>query len=274
VADLRKRLGDDMQKWVWGDIHTADFVHPLGGRRRHQGAVPRGPGAARRRRLHRHGCHQPERDELEAGVRRVVHVRVRRAGLGPLHRALGAGQLAQPLSPTTRTSPRTGARQALPDGVQPAEGRGSHEAPSRAAAIADPSITAAPAAATRRCARMAVWTSSRSSNRCSRSCSACRAASPTPGRTTTATADLDLYVGFRGQICRLYRNDKGTFVDVAAAVGLADSNEVRVAAWGDYDDDGDPDLFVATRGRPACPTVCIATTGAARRLRMSGGRWA
>ena len=30
VADLRKRLGEDMNAWKWGDIHTADFVHPLG----------------------------------------------------------------------------------------------------------------------------------------------------------------------------------------------------------------------------------------------------
>src|SRR5918995_6334299 len=31
VADLRKRFGNDMNAWKWGDIHTADFVHPLGG---------------------------------------------------------------------------------------------------------------------------------------------------------------------------------------------------------------------------------------------------
>ena len=31
----------------------------------------------------------------------------------------------------------------------------------------------------------------------------------------------------------------GTFVDVAPLVGLADTNEVRAASWGDYDDDGD-----------------------------------
>jgi penicillin G amidase len=31
VADLRKRFGDDMNAWKWGDIHTADLVHPLAG---------------------------------------------------------------------------------------------------------------------------------------------------------------------------------------------------------------------------------------------------
>ena len=29
VADLQKRLGTDMSRWVWGDIHTADFAHAL-----------------------------------------------------------------------------------------------------------------------------------------------------------------------------------------------------------------------------------------------------
>ena len=46
--------------------------------------------------------------------------------------------------------------------------------------------------------------------------------------------DLDLYVGFRGRESRLYRNDLGTFVDVAAAVGLAaqptPTAETRAAA--------------------------------------------
>jgi penicillin G amidase len=31
VADLRKRFGNDVNAWKWGDIHTADFVHPLAG---------------------------------------------------------------------------------------------------------------------------------------------------------------------------------------------------------------------------------------------------
>src|SRR6185295_12514747 len=29
VADLKRRMGDDTAKWKWGDIHTADLVHPL-----------------------------------------------------------------------------------------------------------------------------------------------------------------------------------------------------------------------------------------------------
>lgn len=56
--------------------------------------------------------------------------------------------------------------------------------------------------------------------------------------------DLDVFVGFRGGANRLYRNDAGTFVDVAAEVGLDDAEETRAAAWGDYDGDGDLDLYV------------------------------
>ncbi len=56
--------------------------------------------------------------------------------------------------------------------------------------------------------------------------------------------DLDLFVGFRGKPNRLYQNDKGKFKDVAAQVGLADSDVTRTAAWGDYNGDGHMDLFV------------------------------
>ena len=56
--------------------------------------------------------------------------------------------------------------------------------------------------------------------------------------------DLDLFVGFDGKPNRLYRNDQGTFADVASAAGVADSRPTRAAAWGDFDADGDPDLLL------------------------------
>jgi hypothetical protein len=56
--------------------------------------------------------------------------------------------------------------------------------------------------------------------------------------------DLDYFVAFRGRPNRLYRNDNGTFSDVAAEVGLADDKETRAAAWGDYDADGDVDVYI------------------------------
>jgi FG-GAP-like repeat len=59
--------------------------------------------------------------------------------------------------------------------------------------------------------------------------------------------DADLFVGFNatgGAANRLYRNDRGTFADVAATAGLAHARPTRAAAWGDYDGDGDPDLAI------------------------------
>jgi hypothetical protein len=57
--------------------------------------------------------------------------------------------------------------------------------------------------------------------------------------------DLDLFVGFQqDKPNRLYRNDRGTFVDIAAAAGIADLADTRAAAWGDFDGDGHVDLFV------------------------------
>ena len=56
--------------------------------------------------------------------------------------------------------------------------------------------------------------------------------------------DLDLFVGFDGKPNRLYRNDKGVFVDVASTAGVADTRPTRAAAWGDVDADGDPDLLL------------------------------
>ena len=64
--------------------------------------------------------------------------------------------------------------------------------------------------------------------------------------------DLDYFVAFRGRPNRFYRNDNGTFRDVASEVGLADNVETRAAAWGDVDADGDPDLFVGFAD-PAIP---------------------
>ncbi len=66
--------------------------------------------------------------------------------------------------------------------------------------------------------------------------------------------DPDLLVGFApgvGSVLRLYRNDRTTFVDVTASVGLQrDSAAVRQPVFVDVDADGDLDLFVAFRDRP------------------------
>lgn len=66
-----------------------------------------------------------------------------------------------------------------------------------------------------------------------------------------ADGDVDLFVGFNGAGNRLYRNDRGTLVEVGVVAGIADARATRAAAWGDYDADGDPDLLVGFAPGPA-----------------------
>jgi hypothetical protein len=56
--------------------------------------------------------------------------------------------------------------------------------------------------------------------------------------------DLDLFVGFRDRANALFRNTGGTFTDVAATVGLADTRRTVGAVWFDADEDGDLDVIV------------------------------
>ena len=67
----------------------------------------------------------------------------------------------------------------------------------------------------------------------------------------------DLYVtnSAEDSLNRLYRNDRGTFVDVAGEVGLADVNRRASgvsmgSVWGDFDNDGWEDVLVYKYGRP------------------------
>lgn len=56
--------------------------------------------------------------------------------------------------------------------------------------------------------------------------------------------DLDLAVSLESGEIRLYRNDRGTFTSIGAAMGLPVSGaEMRGLAWGDFDGDGWPDLY-------------------------------
>jgi hypothetical protein len=65
---------------------------------------------------------------------------------------------------------------------------------------------------------------------------------------------LDLYVAGEYHdlnakpinLCRLYHNrGDGTFQNVAAKAGVTNAAWAKGVAWGDYDDDGDPDLYVS-----------------------------
>ncbi|MEW6071136.1 MAG: CRTAC1 family protein [Planctomycetota bacterium] len=68
--------------------------------------------------------------------------------------------------------------------------------------------------------------------------------------------DLDLYVGNeydeRAPVPnQLFRNEgNGRFVDVAGPAGVRDERFTKAVVWGDYDDDGFPDLYVSNMGHP------------------------
>ncbi|MCZ6795933.1 MAG: VCBS repeat-containing protein, partial [Planctomycetota bacterium] len=65
---------------------------------------------------------------------------------------------------------------------------------------------------------------------------------------------LDVFIGneSEGEVrnpCELFHNlGDGTFVECAADVGLAHVGFVKGAVWGDYDGDGDPDLYLSSLG--------------------------
>ena len=65
---------------------------------------------------------------------------------------------------------------------------------------------------------------------------------------------LDLYVGHEANTAENHRsqlfhnNHDGTFTEVAAANGLADMGFVKGVAWGDFNNDGRPDLYVSVKG--------------------------
>jgi hypothetical protein len=66
--------------------------------------------------------------------------------------------------------------------------------------------------------------------------------------------DLDLYIGNeafgpRRFPSQLFRNDgKGRFIDVTESAGVSNMRMAKGVAWGDYDNDGDPDLYVSNIG--------------------------
>jgi hypothetical protein len=68
------------------------------------------------------------------------------------------------------------------------------------------------------------------------------------GTSTQANITRD---GTTGRVypSQLFRNNgDGTFTDVAAEAGVVNNRFAKGAAWGDYDNDGDPDLYVSNIG--------------------------
>ncbi len=68
--------------------------------------------------------------------------------------------------------------------------------------------------------------------------------------------DLDLYIGDEWEQAnpspsQLFRNNgDGTFTDVAKAAGVENLRFAKGVAWGDFDNDRDPDLYVSNLGGP------------------------
>ena len=79
---------------------------------------------------------------------------------------------------------------------------------------------------------------------------------------------LDLYVGNESSEGRrnpnqlFHNNGDGTFTDVAPAVGADVVGRTKGVVWGDYDNDGDPDLYISRMGQPNVLLANEGVTGA------------
>jgi hypothetical protein len=87
---------------------------------------------------------------------------------------------------------------------------------------------------------------------------------------------LDLFVGHEQQgkeshPSQLFRNNHdGTFTDVGAANKLADLGFVKGAAWGDFNNDGRPDLYIS---RKAQPNILFRNDGPRDKSHPKPDRW-
>ena len=87
---------------------------------------------------------------------------------------------------------------------------------------------------------------------------------------------LDLFVGHESQNgdphpSQLFHNNHdGTFTDIAAETGLQELGFVKGVAWGDFNNDGRPDLYVSVKGGR---NKLFRNDGAASEAAESSSRW-
>ncbi len=261
VADLTKKKGDDMATWVWGDLHTADFVHPLAG----------APGAASIFAI----------DPVRRGGDGFTVMAATSPSESSAKQLSGAsfsfvfdvqdwdksvglsvpGNSAQPLSPHYKDLTK-----AWGEGppIPMAYSRAKVEQVAAHRLMLQPvrdGVTAAGRAIADPVRADGSLDVEQLFEPVQPEMFAVQGAQPGAWADYDGDGDLDTFIGFRGQPSRLYRNDNGTFVDVAAALGVSEGNEVRVAAWGDYDDDGDPDLFVGYSRTSSIPNRLYRNDG-------------
>lgn len=237
VAELRQKMGDDMSKWRWGDIHTADFIHPLlSDKTRALFFVPpvaRGGDSY---------TVMATTSASEAGTQQLSGASFKFVfDVQDWDRSTGLsapGNSAQPLSPHYAD-------------LAPLWGKGEHFplafSRKKVEEVTTDRLMLYPVADNTKVGADEPF----------------EPVQPElfsePGAQVLAwgdydnDGDLDLFVGSRGGLSHLYRNDNGHFVDVSAQLGITDGDEVRAAAWGDFDGDGCLDLYVGYAHTSAVP---------------------
>jgi penicillin amidase len=249
IVDLKKRMGDDMTKWKWGDIHTADFAHPLA-----------------------------TTDALKALFR-----------VEPIRRGGDGYTVMATSSPSAASSTQlSGASFMFVFDVKHWDASQGLSVPGNSAQPGSPHYAdLAPYWGEGRYFPLPFSREAVEANTADRlTLQPLREFTATPaeeprfeavlpqmfdegGAQTNCWADFDndgkpdLFVGFRrGHLNKLYHNEgNGQFVDVAAKVGLADAEDTRAAAWGDFNGDGQMDLYVGFARNAGVPNKLYRNDG-------------